>query len=233
MFLHCISILYITRIYVYIHIYIYTCVYIYIYILIYIYIYILVYVYILIYIYIYNIYKWRMYVCGACITTDSIAANAVFQKPIEKLATYRSNTTVLGPPWNRGRYETLDYVLVGNRWKNTVEDIETDPSACVDSDHFPMKFMLKVKLKANQRKEMNPRLKLEKCTVQQRYEFNRQLKNQLGENPDHECLAESAKEMANKVIPKIRARTSRKRSLSTDAESHRGAREGHDRINCR
>ena len=91
-----------------------------------------------------------------------------------------------------------------------MKDIETDPAACVDSDRFPMKFMLKVKLKANQRKEMEPRLKLEKCTVQQRHELNRQLKIQLGENPDHECLAKSAKEMANEIIPKIRGLSNRK-----------------------
>ena len=55
--------------------------------------------------------------------------------------------TEIGPPWTRGRYETLDYFIVADRWKNSVADMESDMLANVDTDHGPVQGTAKVKLK--------------------------------------------------------------------------------------
>ena len=44
-------------------------------------------------------------------------------------------------------YETLDYILAQRRWRNSVLDAESDTSFW-DSDHYPIKAMIEIKLKA-------------------------------------------------------------------------------------
>ena len=51
--------------------------------------------------------------------TEQRLMNTFFYKQEEKLITYKEDKAHLGgPPYNRSKYETLDYVLVPNRWKN-------------------------------------------------------------------------------------------------------------------
>ena len=52
-------------------------------------------------------------------------ANTLFQKPPQGLLTYKENKAHLGgPPWTRNPYETLDYILVQDQWKNSLTNIE-------------------------------------------------------------------------------------------------------------
>lgn len=54
-----------------------------------------------------------------------------------------------GPPWCRPRFETLDYIIVSNRWTNGVINVEAVLSAHITTDHFPLTATLRFKLKKN------------------------------------------------------------------------------------
>ena len=52
-----------------------------------------------------------------------------------------------GPPWTRNNgYETLDYILVPERWKNSVQDAEVDSSGFLPTDHYPIITTIKINL---------------------------------------------------------------------------------------
>ena len=64
-----------------------------------------------------------------CRTYKYKLMNTFFVKPDEKLVTYREKGKGLGPPWTRGRYEQLDFIIVPRMWQNSVLDVESDSSA--------------------------------------------------------------------------------------------------------
>jgi len=79
----------------------------------------------------------RMMFINHCLGTNSIASKTFFEKPNHKLPTYRAPSTMLGSPWTRPRYETIDYILVHGRWNNSsITDIESDPAANLDRVAF-------------------------------------------------------------------------------------------------
>ena len=55
------------------------------------------------------------------------------------------------PPWTRPTYETMSYTLTPDRWKNSITDIESDTRANLNTDHFPLYFTIRVKLKQIQK----------------------------------------------------------------------------------
>ena len=54
-------------------------------------------------------------------------------------------TSKLGPPYTRGIYEQLDYCLTTERCKKSVLDAESDIHANINSDHYPVRFKVRVK----------------------------------------------------------------------------------------
>ena len=53
-------------------------------------------------------------------------------------------------------FDTKDYWLAPNRWKNSVCDCESDVEANVDSDNFPLIMEIQTKLKAKSQKRNEP-----------------------------------------------------------------------------
>jgi hypothetical protein len=62
-----------------------------------------------------------------CERNGLVITNTWFKKPKRRLYTWKS-------PGNRNRYQ-LDYVLVKQRFRNSVKDVQTMPGADIDSDH--------------------------------------------------------------------------------------------------
>ena len=139
-------------------------------------------------------------------TYNLVAMNIRFRKRPEKLATYRAPGTSFGPPWNRGRYETLDYILAHDRWKNSIMNVESDPTANIDSDNFPLKATIKIRLKAVRNTSMSTILKFEKCSVEQRLEYNRNLKEKLFADSGLNRFMEIAKDAAMDTVPMVAAK---------------------------
>ena len=93
------------------------------------------------------------------------------KKTDEKLITYQApSDTPREPPFCRPRYETLDYILTPQRWKNTVLDCESDIKANINSDHFPLVAKIQLKLKALRNpKDKTTKVEYLECTE---YNFN-------------------------------------------------------------
>eukprot|EP00975_Prorocentrum_lima_P005202 1128589-Prorocentrum_lima.AAC.1 len=62
----------------------------------------------------------------------------MFQKPPLKLLTYGEIGTGFDAPYTRGRYDTLDWMLIGARWRNSVKDVEAHFEAGIDTLHRPL-----------------------------------------------------------------------------------------------
>ena len=54
----------------------------------------------------------------------------------------------IGPPWTPDRYEEIDHCIVRNSWKNTIINIQTEPTTNVNTDHLTMTVTVRQKLKA-------------------------------------------------------------------------------------
>eukprot|EP00975_Prorocentrum_lima_P069539 12926916-Prorocentrum_lima.AAC.1 len=57
----------------------------------------------------------------------------MFQKQDRELLTQREIGTGSDPPYQRGRYDTLDCIMVSGRWRNSVQDAHADFDAGVYS----------------------------------------------------------------------------------------------------
>ena len=59
---------------------------------------------------------------------------------------------VKGPPYVRGIFETLDYILAGNRWKSCITNIENDTDANIETSqvlqHVPLIADIKIRIKS-------------------------------------------------------------------------------------
>jgi hypothetical protein len=93
----------------------------------------------------------RMFI-NFCIANSLSVCNTNFNKPDTKLITYRHPGTQ-GPPYVRiegktQRYETLDYILIEDRWKNGVKDTESKIGANIETSHYPLAAKIKINFRA-------------------------------------------------------------------------------------
>ena len=70
--------------------------------------------------------------------------NTWFQQPLCRLYTLKS-------PGDISRNQ-IDYIMINQRFKNCVKQARTYPRADINSDHNPVTFRFKVKLKKNKKK---------------------------------------------------------------------------------
>ena len=67
--------------------------------------------------------------------------NTMYRKPLSKTATYRLKKQITpGQIENISAetHEQLDYIITPRRWRNTVSNAESNSTANIDSDHFPV-----------------------------------------------------------------------------------------------
>ena len=53
----------------------------------------------------------------------------------------------IGPPWGRGRYETLDYMITPNKWTNSITNWESDMNSNLVTDQFILNYSIQTKLR--------------------------------------------------------------------------------------
>ncbi len=84
-----------------------------------------------------------------CKSADLKATNTFYAKSPEKLATYRTPEARkdLMAPFTRPYFEQLDYILIQDRWKNSILETEADMWANLSSDHRPVICKFRFKLK--------------------------------------------------------------------------------------
>jgi hypothetical protein len=72
-------------------------------------------------------YKQYCIIIDFCERTGLVIINTWFKKPKRRLYTRKS-------PRDQHRYQ-LDYILVKQRFRNSVKDVQTEPGADIHSDH--------------------------------------------------------------------------------------------------
>ena len=84
-----------------------------------------------------------------CLAHNMIAKNTVFQKSDAELVTYKAvGVKNWQPPWQLHKYAQMDYVLINNRWKNAITDVNTTHVHAVDTDHKMLVATTRFKLKS-------------------------------------------------------------------------------------
>ena len=84
-----------------------------------------------------------------------VVMNTWFKKRKTKLYTWKS-------PGDRKRYQ-IDYILVNQRFRNSIRDVKTLPGADIDSDHNLLVTAVQTRLKSMKKAEKRkPKLNLEK-----------------------------------------------------------------------
>ena len=140
------------------------------------------------------------------IDTKTTLANTLFPKTPQCLITYKSDKTAGNePPYDKTKYETLDYFITHRKWRNTIRNAHSNMRAGVDTDHFPLQIQIRIKLKAEYGKR-NVKPKYEPCSDTQRKELNDIFRQEFSNvlNPSHESLTASiSKAAANTMTKKL------------------------------
>ena len=147
----------------------------------------------------------RQLFCDFCSINNLKAANTQFQKPNDKLATYREKNGQGERGYKRPAYEQIDFILVPRRWWSAVKNLEADTKANVSSDHYPIVIEACVKLKAMQSSNRT-RPKYKECNEEKRQHFNQYLRDNLAGENDHNAALQKIKQAAEACIPTLRAR---------------------------
>ena len=128
--------------------------------------------------------------------------NTTFQKVDTKLVTHRHIGTKIGPPYVRGPYEVIDYVVIGDRWNNCIIDIETHIYANIATDHYPQIIKARFKLKGVQR-TTEKRDKYDICNEEQRREMDETIKEyMINKSNTYEILTEAFNKAKKEHVPK-------------------------------
>ena len=75
--------------------------------------------------------------------------NTQFKKQDHNIATYRINkeTTTRHEPITTQTHAQIDYILTARRWRNSITGVESQTRANIQSDHFPLVFTTRIRLK--------------------------------------------------------------------------------------
>jgi hypothetical protein len=76
--------------------------------------------------------------------------NTMFKKRIGKLATYRilqETNEITYEEINNKTHAQIDFVMASHRWRNPTTDVESQTRANIHSDHFPLVFTIRIRLK--------------------------------------------------------------------------------------
>ena len=95
----------------------------------------------------------------------------------EKLATYRKTKETEGitnETITKETHEQLDYWLVPNRWKSSFKKMESDTTANIESDHYPVIGTFKIKLRGISTMGKH-RSRFEQCTEEDNNNTNQLL----------------------------------------------------------
>ena len=108
-----------------------------------------------------------------CLEYGFVASNTLFQKADDHLITYKSvGVKHWSPPWQLHKYAQMDYIVINNRWKNAIKNIDTSYIHTVDTDHKLLIASVKFQLKANPPKANTSKMKLRKPDNIQLNQFN-------------------------------------------------------------
>ena len=104
--------------------------------------------------------------------------NTKVQKEAKLKCTYREPTTARGPPWTSYSYAELDLIINKQRWKNSILNVQSDPMANVDSDHYPVWANYRTKLRKLKGHEQG-RTRYHEPTLTEKHDFNKKAREEM------------------------------------------------------
>ena len=98
----------------------------------------------------------------------------------------------------------IDYILVADRWKNTIKNCEADVVADSETRHKPLWATLKINFghTPNTEPPRQERIKYKECSIDERLQYNQALCEQLEGNWSYEQVREHMGSIAEKHLPK-------------------------------
>ena len=89
-----------------------------------------------------------------CRENNLVHQNSHFQKPIEKKISYRDiGTDPTDKELNWEKFAELDHCFSTRKWRNSIQDIETNRKIHTDSNHYPMIIKYRRKFAEEKEKE--------------------------------------------------------------------------------
>lgn len=126
----------------------------------------------------------RSFFLDFCSHNQLRLCNTWFQHSSSKQVTFKEPGTSRLPRgsavWDPSQFAQLDFCLCPERWKNTVQDLVSDPFANIHSDHFPILAKVKLSLGANRSVSHKPRWDFQRATETSINNMNHHLGVQLG-----------------------------------------------------
>ena len=154
-----------------------------------------------------------------CKGNNLIIMNTMFKHHPKNIYTWKSPGDVCR--------NQIDYIMINDRFKNSVKNVKTHPGADIDSDHNPVVMNLKLKLKIRQKPRVHEQYNLNMLKEENiKMQFNFEVKNkfsvlktedsiqtdELEEN--WENMKQSFMDASKKVLPKKEKKA--KQSWMTD-----------------
>ena len=121
--------------------------------------------------------------------------NTMYRKHIGKLATYRivkETEEITYEEISNRTHAQIDFVIVSHRWRNSITDIESHTRANIHSDHFPLVFTIRIRLKQIS-KGGKPRPIYTQCDSTQQEDLNYALWNTIPEDQNEQNRYQSIK----------------------------------------
>ena len=107
----------------------------------------------------------------------------MYKKHIGKLATYRitkETEDITYEQIDNKTHAQIDFVIVSHRWRNSITNAESDTRANLHSDHFPVHFTIRIRLKQTP-KGGKTRPQYRQCDGIQQDDLNYELWNTIPE----------------------------------------------------
>ena len=140
-----------------------------------------------------------------CMANKLVVGNTLFQHHPRRLWTWSS-------PGDRTRNQ-IDFIIVQKRWRSTLQNVRTRPSAECGSDHQLLVAKLKVRLKAKRGNVLPTRYDVDNIPVQYTVEVKNKFEQLMKVNEEEETpselwedMREAVKDTAKKYIPKKKKR---------------------------
>ena len=149
-----------------------------------------------------NVIENRTLFINFCDSLQNKAANTYFKKSNEKLVTFREPSGQRGT-YTRPGHEQIDYILVQQRWWNSILDTESYPKANINSDHYPLVAKVRIKLKATYQTKAR-RIKFQKCSKEEQLNLNKKWASEgLQETTPYETIINAMQATVEAQLPKI------------------------------
>ena len=117
-----------------------------------------------------------------CLEKKMVVKNTFFHKPDEQLITYKAvGVQRWLPPWTLHKYAQMDFILINDKWKNSVTNVFTSHVHAVDTDHKLLIADIRFKLKSKKHDFISTAPRYRNPSQQQLIDFNQGVSDRIAQ----------------------------------------------------